>query len=147
MYVSALMIAVSLVLFLYWFRYTCLLILSAKPARDLAHQVAAANELGFLDVQQNLPDARGRRQLDSLRKQLERDYRLLSYLLRHGPDFQAASGRLEQRMLMLDFKMMKLCYLFVHPLSTSGGKRALQEMAQIVGHFANKMGERAACGG
>ena len=43
--------ASSVLLFGYWFRYTCLLILSAKTTRDFAGQVAAANQLGFLEVQ------------------------------------------------------------------------------------------------
>ena len=49
--------ASSVLLFGYWFRYTCLLILSAKTARDFAGQVAAANQLGFLDVQNQLRGA------------------------------------------------------------------------------------------
>ena len=34
MIISTLIIAVSAVLFLYWFRYTCVLILSTRTTRD-----------------------------------------------------------------------------------------------------------------
>lgn len=44
---SILVLTVSLILFLYWFRYTCLLILSAKPAKDYSGQVAQVNQLSF----------------------------------------------------------------------------------------------------
>ena len=41
----------SVLLFGYWFRYTCLLILSARTTRDYAGAVATANQLSFLEVQ------------------------------------------------------------------------------------------------
>ncbi len=44
----------SVLLFGYWFRYTCLLILSAKTTRDYAADIAAANQLSFLQVQAQL---------------------------------------------------------------------------------------------
>ena len=44
----------SVLLLGYWFRYTCLLILSAKTTRDFAGEVAEANQLSFLEVQARL---------------------------------------------------------------------------------------------
>ena len=40
---TILIIVGSMLLFGYWFRYTCLLILSAKTTRDYAGEVAAAS--------------------------------------------------------------------------------------------------------
>jgi hypothetical protein len=137
MILSLILLAVSTAMLLWWFRYTCGLILSAKPARDYTQQVAKANELGLLEVQHDLPQARERGQLDTLEKKLERDYNLLSYLLRHGPAFLAATENLEQRMLMLDFTLLKAAY------TLTWRKWALREMAQVVSYMANKMGERA----
>ncbi len=71
--------ATSVLLFGYWFRYTCMLILSAKPARSFAHDVATANQLGFVAAQMQLGDREGN--LDELRRTLERDYAVLSRLL------------------------------------------------------------------
>ncbi len=138
------MIAVSLGLLIYWFRYTCRLILSAKPARDYTHEVAAANELRFLEIQQDLPYVQGRRQLDDLQKTLERDYRLLSFLLGHTASLHAETDIVEQKMLMLHFNLVKTYYALVCVISQSKGRRAIQEMAGVVSHFANRMGERGA---
>ena len=74
--------ASSVLLFGYWFRYTCLLILSAKTTRDFAGQVAAANQLGFLDVQSQLRTASAN--FDSLRETLDRDYAVLSSMLKQA---------------------------------------------------------------
>jgi len=123
------MIAVSVGLLIYWFRYTCSLILRAKPARDYTQEVANANELRFLEIQQDLPFVEGRSQLDHVRKTLERDYRILSFLL-------------EQNLLMLHFTLTKGYYALICAVSHSEGKRAIQEMAGVVSHFANRMGER-----
>src|SRR5260370_41984137 len=77
--VSTIMIAISTGLLIYWFRYSCRLILSAKPARDYTEEVAAANELRFLEIQQDLPYVQGRRQIDNLQQSLERDDRVLRF--------------------------------------------------------------------
>ena len=144
MIASAIITAFSLGSVLAWFRYSCGLILSAKPAHDYTPQVAAANELGFLEVQQNLPQANERRVLDMLRKKLERDYHLLSYLLDHSPALHTGSEGFEQRMMMLDFELMKAYYALASLLSRSTARRALQEMTQVLCYFANTMGERGA---
>ena len=144
MIASAIITAFSLGSVLAWFRYSCGLILSAKPAHDYTPQVAAANELGFLEVQQNLPQANERRVLDMLRKKLERDYHLLSYLLDHSPALHTGSEGFEQRMMMLDFELMKAYYALASLLSRSKARRALQEMTQVLCYFANTMGERGA---
>jgi hypothetical protein len=51
---------------------------------------------------------------------------------------------MEQIMLMLNFRLLKAYYVLTCPMSVSNGKRALQEMTQVVGYFANRMGERSA---
>jgi len=137
------MIVVSTGLLIYWFRYTCRLILNAKPARDYTQQVAAANELRFLEIQHSLPNVRGRRQLDNLQKTLEHDYRLLSFLLRHTAALHPEADFLEQKMLMLHFNLMKAYYALICAISQSKGRRAIQEMLGVVTHLANRMGERA----
>lgn len=141
---SLVMSAVSLGLFLFWLRYTCQLILSTKSARDYTRDVAEANDLRFLQVQRDLAEVRERVDLDTLRSKLEKDYRLLVYLLVHGPSFHVSGDRLEQFMLMLNFRLLKTYYTLTCPISVSKGKRALQEMTQVVGYFANRMGERSA---
>jgi hypothetical protein len=144
MIISLIMSGISVGLLVYWLRYTCHLILSAKSARDYTHDVAQANDLRFLQVQQQLAEVGQRFELDTLRSKLENDYRLLTYLLVHGPAVEANGDRLEQIMLMLNFRLLKTYYALTCPISLSIGKRAVKEMTQVVGYFANRMGERSA---
>ncbi len=131
--------ASSVALFAYWFRYTCLLILSAKTARDYAAEVATANNLGFPMVQAELkasaPD------LDRLRAALDSDYRVVRHLLKYA----AGEGQsLETQMLAVNYKVMRAWYATSRHFSESLAARALTEMSIVVSHLANQMGEQAA---
>lgn len=145
MFVSVIIIAFSMLLFLYWFRYTCLLILSTKTTRDYTAQVARANQLEFPAIQAHLKLAGSASSMDSLRLSLEKDYRLLTGLLRHAAQFQMGGLSVEQRMLMVDYQAMKLWYSVARQFSeATHARQALEEMSDIVAHFANAMGERSA---
>ena len=146
MFVSIIIIAFSLMLFLYWFRYTCLIILNTKTVRDYTAQIATANQLEFPAIQAQLRLAGGPMpQLDTLHASLDRDYQLVTGLLRHAAQFQVGGVNIEQRMLMIDYKVMKMWYGAARSFSKgSYAMQALQEMSDIVAHFANSMGERSA---
>jgi hypothetical protein len=140
---SVLIIAFSFVLLVYWFRYTCLLILRTKTTKDYASSVVTANKLQFPHIQDRLRDAESM-PLDPLRKTLERDYRLLTYLMKHTAGFQVGGITVEQRMLLLDFKLMQMWYGATRKFAAPQARAALDEMSNILGHLANAMGERAA---
>jgi len=144
--VSSLIIVVSLTLFLYWFRYTCLLILSAKTSRDYTAQIASANQLTFLETQTSLLESSGLPRFEALHRSLDRDYRLLTYLLRHGSSDASPGRSLENRILMIDFRLMSVWYGLTRSVSSERARNALLEMASIVGHLANAMGERISVG-
>jgi len=128
-----------------WFRYTCTLILSAKPAKDYRQQVIQANQLKFLDLQQELVETRKRRELDRIHQDLERDYQLLTFVLRHGAAFQFGPDPVERRLLMIDFAMLRYWYGLSRRLSLVNPQPALHEMISILSHLANTMGERVIC--
>ena len=130
----------SVALFGYWFRYTCLLILSTKTAEDYAGQVAVANQLGFLEVRSELKS--GSPDLDRLRNALDRDYEVLSGLLKKTGALDHTS--LESRMLEANYRVMRAWYSVSRQFSATAAARALDEMSQVVAHFANLMGEAAA---
>ena len=89
----------SVLMFGYWFRYTCLLIVSATTSRDYAMDVASANQLSFLQVQTQLRENPSN--LDQLKASLDRDLSVLTTLI------QNASGQgMEDRMLQLNYKVM-----------------------------------------
>ena len=141
--VTVIIAAGSALLFGYWFRYTCLLILSAKTACDYAGDVALANKLNFLDVQSNLKD-RSIVDLDPMRAALERDYSLITYLLKTATSVSAEESTAETRMLELYYRLTAAWYRVTRPISSEAARHALEEMSSVVAHFANMMGERAA---
>ncbi len=131
----------SVLLFGYWFRYTCLLILSTKTTRDFASDVATANQLGFLEVQSQLRASST--EFDKLRDALDRDYAVLTRLMSQVAN-QEGSGA-EQRMLAINYRLMGAWYGVSSRFSTAAARKALDEMSMVVAHFANVMGEQAAC--
>jgi hypothetical protein len=135
--------ASSALLFGYWFRYTCILILNAKTTRDFAGEVAMANQLSFQLVQNELQTASA--DLSRLHESLNRDYALLTYLISHAAGAQGDVG-LEDRMLQLNYRLMGACYRISQPFSAAAARKALEEMSQVVAHFANVMGERSMAG-
>ena len=142
MIASVLIIVLSVALFVYWFRYTCLLILSTKTARNYAGAVAEANRLSFPEVHSRLRAEAGEN-LDALRDALEKDYRLLTHLIRSSGALEAGADDLEERLLMLDFTLMRGWYAVSRFLGIARA-HALREMCDIVTHFANSMGQRLA---
>ena len=145
MIASTFMLVITITLFVLWFRYTCTLILNAKPAKDYSHQVATANELKFLQIHQRLAAVKARNDLDAMKKHLDRDYRLLTYILRHGAQFHLGGDPLERRILMLDFEILRLWYAVCRWLWVTNCRSALEEMISIITHLANFLGERALC--
>jgi hypothetical protein len=140
--VTSVITASSVLLLGYWFRYSCLLILSARTTRDYAADVATANQLSFLQVQAQLRE--NPVDLDRLQSALNRDFALVTYLI------QNASGQgewgMEDRMLQLNYRLMGAWASISRTFSPEAGRRALDEMSMIISHFANAMGERAAVG-
>jgi hypothetical protein len=132
--------ASSILLFGYWFHYTCLLILSAKTARNYIGQVVAANQLGFLAAQSELTTSTTN--LDRLRDQLDRDYAVLNRLLKASP----GDSFIEDRMLGINYQVMGTWYRLNSRFSVVAARRALEEMAAVVAHMANTVGEHAAYG-
>lgn len=144
MFASIFIIVVSVVLFAYWFRYTCLLILSTQSSRNYAPQVASANQLSFLEARSELSKERPATPLEALHRSLNRDYRLLTYLLDHAATYNVAGRSIEERILMLDYRLMSVWYFCARAFSAALARKALLEKASIVNHLANAMGERVA---
>jgi hypothetical protein len=102
MVVSILIAAFSIVLVIYWFRYSCILML-----RNSSLETEAG---GTVDYQFSCGQVkellRGETHLDGLERALERDYRLVTYLIDHAAGLDLNS--LEDRLLMLDCRVMRL---------------------------------------
>ena len=132
----------SILMFASWFRYACLLVLRARPPHDYAAAAAAANQLGFPEVQAILRE-RGESNLDDLQRLLDRDFALLTYVLRHASP-PARIAAIEKSMLEIDYRLMRAWYRASSNFSHTAAHRALNEMSIVVAHFANSVGERLA---
>jgi hypothetical protein len=138
---TAVIVSASSLLFIYWFRYACLLVLTAKPPRDYASIAETANQLRFRSVQTTLQQPVAA-DLDELRRLLDHDYQVLTYLLSRVVTGTDCFASIEKRMLELDYRVMRVWYIASSRFSRAAACRALDEMSCIVAHFANAMGER-----
>jgi hypothetical protein len=143
MILSTLIIAVSLVLFVYWFRYSCVLILNTRTTTDYSAQVAAENQLSFAELQGML-ESSAATELVQLRESIERDFAVVDGMLAKATGLEEGSDAIENAMLRVDFRIMSAWFSLSRRFSDSGARTALDEMSQIVAHFANTYGERAA---
>ena len=142
MVANIIILAVSLGMFLYWFRYTCVLMLSARTTKDYGAEVAATNRLSYVAFEGGV-DGISAPELDAVQQSLERDYRLVSSLLKQAGEWRVGSNSLEDLMLRADFRLMKLCYSLSRRISDTKARSAVNEMVQIVSHMANAFGEQS----
>ena len=88
--------------------------------------------------------------LDGLRKGLERDFAILTYLLEHTAITSFETG-FENAMLKIHFRAMSACFHLTRSNLREFASDALEEMSLVVAHLANQLGERnatfASCGG
>jgi hypothetical protein len=134
-------IAGSALLFAYWFRYVCLLILSTDAARDHTVTVALANQLAFLEIQSQLRHAGA--DLERLRCLLDRDYAVLTSLLNYTSDCTPNQSKIEIRMLKINYRLLGLGHALSRRFWIAAARRTLEEMSLVVAHFANMIGKRA----
>ncbi len=142
MLASTLISVVSLVLLVYWFRYTCLLLLQNREGRAFASSVASANRLSFLEVGEQLQSAGVVLPLQDLHASLDRDYRVLRYLLEHSAGLDVPA--IERQLLILDYHVMQMKYRLVRKSSAEQARKTLCEVSGILEYFAQKMGQRVA---
>ena len=86
---TILILAFSFSLFLYWFRYTVLLLLSQEEERVAGH-TTVIDQLSVLETRDELRRTSGDLPLDSLQRALDSDYRMLRYLLNHAAGWVCA---------------------------------------------------------
>jgi len=142
MVATVLIIAFSLLLLIYWFRYCCILLLSTHVEQPITAARACPAKLTI----NNVRDCRRiEPALDDLRRSLDRDYALFAYLLKHAAGIGANS--LEDRLLLIDYKAMQWWYRLTRTTAPGQARCALDEMATVLGLLAGKMDERAAAQG
>jgi hypothetical protein len=138
MLAGILIIASSLALFVYWFRYSCVLILRNRCEAAEASTAVLDSRFSFADVRERLKSGFP---LDPLQASLERDYLVLTYLIEHAAGLELES--LEDRLLIFDYRVMQCVYRLSHTVAPARARKALSEMASVLGVLAHRIGEQA----
>src|SRR5258706_1048607 len=136
MIAGILILAFSVILLVYWFRYSCVLLLRSAAERADLPIADERFSIGFV-----LERVRTEMQLDPLERALDRDYHMLTYLLKHAADLELAS--MENRMLILDYRFMRLWYRVTRTIAPNQARKALIEMASVLGAVAGQAGQQA----
>lgn len=143
MSLSLLLIGLSLALFAYWFRYSCILILRTQTAEDFSGAVCRANGLTF-DLVKGQIESASNPDLAALYQSLERDYTIVNNLLDQISSSAQSENMLEVKLLRANFHATKLWFRVGNSLGLSSSIAALEEMADTVRHFANTFGQQNA---
>ena len=138
MVASVVVIVFSCGLLFYWFRYTCILLIRNGAEDVRAASAAVQNSFSFGDVRDRLLFEF---ELDPLHKSLQRDYQVLTYLVRHASGLELANW--EERLLVWDYKLMQCWYALTRTAAPQQARAALGEMAAVLGILAGRIGHRA----
>lgn len=111
-----------------WFRFVCRLILTGEPVSGRLAKVAEDQQLRLLEVQRRLRDTLESAHLDRIFETLVHDYMRVR-----------RSSCVEHYFLRLNFRFLRLSYIACRATRLSDGRRALEEMAQTVGYFTNRL--------
>lgn len=129
---SVIIIALSATMLVVWFRFMISVTLSARTAKDFGTAVAREHQLSYQRVQAD--DG------ESALGLLARDYQVLQRLLKAN----VIGATLEERLLMIDYRMMAVWHRVAARISPAHARSAVAEMVGIVGYLANAVGERSA---
>ena len=136
MITSVLIIAISVILFVYWLRYSCVMLLRGAEERgELAK--CADERFNVASVQERLKTDGD---LDPLEQALERDYHVVTYLIEHAADLELAS--IENKLLVLDYKLMRLWSRVTRTVAPQQSRKALSEMASVLSVLVGQMGDQ-----
>jgi hypothetical protein len=135
MVTSVFIIAISVVLFVYWLRYSCVILLRSAQQRAEMPTVADERFSAFSVLERLKTEA----DLAPLERALERDYYVLTYLIEHAADLELAS--IENKLLVLDYKLMRLWSRLTRTVAPQQSRKALSEMASVLSVLVGQMGE------
>ena len=138
MLAGILIITFSLALLIYWFRYSCILILRTQAEEFVPAPESADARFSVSQVRESL---KHEDELDPLRVALDHDYRVLTYLIEHAAGLELAT--LEDRLLMVDYWIMRRVYKLTRTLAPGQARQALVEMASVLDILVCHLGERA----
>jgi hypothetical protein len=135
MFVSIFIIAISAFFLVYWARYSCVMLLRGAQERS-SHLAVDDERFNAPSVMQRL---KTEADLAPLERALERDYCVVTYFMEHAADLELAS--VENKLLMLDYRVMRLWSRVTRTLAPLQSRQALSEMASVLNVLVGQMGE------
>ena len=136
MITSVFIIAISVLLFVYWLRYSCVLLL--RNAQEQS-QSQKRNDDSFA-ISSVLRRLKTESDLAPLESDLERDYQVVTYIIEHATDLELAS--IENKLLILDYKLMRIWSRITRTLAPRQSRKALSEMADVLYVLIGQMGDQ-----
>ena len=136
MITSVFIIAISVILFVYWLRYSCVMLL--RSAQERGEMAKSADER--FNVAAVLERLKTEGDLDPLEQALERDYHVVTYLIEHAADLELAS--IENKLLVLDYKLMRVWSRVTRTVAPQQSRKALSEMASVLSVLVGQMGDQ-----
>jgi hypothetical protein len=121
---------------LYWFKYSCALLL--QNGQSEAMQTIDQATFRLAEIQGRLSTDT---QLDPLHALLQRDYQVLTYLAKNAAGLHLDG--MEERLLVWDYKLMSCWYSLTRTAAPEQARQALREMTSVLTFLAGRMGERA----
>jgi len=141
--VSVLILVVSASMLVFWLRSASRSILRERFEQNYSAEVAEANQLEFLAVRKALSDGSAEdADYASSLGALERDYEALTYLLRNAATVNVGRYTRRERLLVLDFQLLRVWVRMKRVLGLSSWQSGLVEMATILEYFGNVVGQR-----
>ena len=128
-------VVISVLLLAYWLRYSCLILLRA--AQDRSSLLTIADER--FSASFVLERLKTETALAPLERALDRDYRVVTYIIEHATDLELAS--VENKLLVLDYRLMRLWSRLTRTMAPHQSRQALSEMASVLSALASQMGQ------
>lgn len=145
MIVSALILVVSGLLLLFWLRLACRSILAERAGQEYGVGVAEANQLQYLELRRALTEeGEGRADYGAVLRALDSDYKALTYLLRNAATLHLGRHSHAERLLILDFHLLRLWVRVMRLLGWEDLRGRVLEMVAILEYFGNVVGHRLA---
>jgi len=136
MITSVFIIAISVILFAYWLRYSCVLLL--RNAQE--HSSTNSQDDERFAISSVLQRLKTESDLAPLEHALERDYHVVTYIIEHATDLELSS--IENKLLILDYKLMRIWSRITRTLAPQQSRKALSEMADVLHVLVVQMGDQ-----
>ena len=133
MITSVFIIAISVILFAYWLRYSCVMLLRNAQERTEVSTVED-ERFSISSVRERL---KTEGELDPLEHALERDYHVVTYIIEHAADLELAS--IENKLLVIDYKLMRVWSRLTRTAAPEQSRKALAEMASVLSVLVDQM--------